>query len=61
MCSFLRLPDHARFTQEALGERTLLVQREGGELLERDLAVEGRLAGEVHDRHPAASKLLMIS
>ena len=41
-----------RLAHEALGER-----RVGGpelEALERDLAVERRLPGEIHDGHPAA-------
>ena len=49
-------PGDARLAQEALRERGV-GGVEGGQLLERDEAVEVGLAREVDDRHPAAADL----
>jgi hypothetical protein len=49
-------PRDARLAQEALGERRV-GRVEGGELLERDEAVEVGLPREVHHRHAAAADL----
>ena len=49
-------PGHPRLAQEPLGERRV-GGVEGGELLQRDGAVEVGLPGQVHGRHAAATDL----
>ena len=56
MFGWLNDPDHLRFADESLGQGGV-AGVEGPELLERDVAAEVGLAGEVHHRHAAAPDL----
>ena len=54
MFGWSRLRRHVRFLQEAAPEVVVTFQQAGGQDLERDLAPESGLLGQVDDAHPSA-------